>query len=776
MYIGDTDDGSGLHHCIQEVVDNSIDEALAGYCSAILVRLNTDGSCTVRDNGRGIPVDIHPEEGASGVEIVMTKLHAGGKFTDGNNYKVSGGLHGVGVSVVNALSSVLTVTVWRDGGAHSMEFRRGAPTAPLQRIGKSAGRRGTEVTFLPDDQMFAFIEFDAKLVARRLRELAYLNSGVTITFRDERPTLGGGEALEQIFHFEGGVREYVRDLDRDRKSVIEPISIAGEDEKSGISCEIALGWTDSYTETLKPYTNNIPQRDGGSHVAGLRSGMTRAFSTYIAGHPQFSKSKVEVSGDDIREGLTVVLSAKVPNPKFSSQTKDKLVTSQVKPVVEGIVMRDLSIWLDEHPVEAKMIIEKAQRAAQAREAARRARDVTRKKGSLDASSLPGKLADCQSKKPEESELFIVEGDSAGGSAKQGRDRFNQAILPLRGKILNVERARMDKLLNNNEVTALIAALGTGIGEDDFNPDRCRYHKIILMTDADVDGSHIRTLLLTLLFRQMLPLIERGYVYVAQPPLYKVKSGRKETYIADDAEMSGHLADLGIGACELTLRDGGVIKGAKLKKLFTQASKDKDLVDRVVSALNIDPSMAEAALAFGVLSSADRAARADALTAVARFLTAGDAEWSVHPSEDFALVRSEDGVDETYVIDPALLPTIMQQTIANAHDRLVSTYREIATFIAHGKPVQVFGPTSLVNAVMAAGRKGISIQRYKGLGEMNPEQLWETTLDPKNRILKQIRIDDQVRADSLFAQLMGDEVQYRRSTIEEASVDVLDLDV
>ena len=774
MYIGDTDDGSGLHHMVYEVVDNAIDEALAGYCSRIEVVLNHDGSVTVRDDGRGIPVDLHAEEGVSAAEVIMTQLHAGGKF-DQNSYKVSGGLHGVGVSVVNALSSVLKLRIWRDGFEHAMEFHHGDPVAPLARLGPCGARTGTEVTFLPSTQTFTRTEFDLATLEHRLRELAFLNSGVTLALTDARPV----EPVTTELHFEGGLAAFVGFLDRSKNALHPVITMSAERE--GVTVEVAMEWTDAYHETMLCFTNNIPQRDGGTHLAGFRGALTRTVNNYANESGIAKKEKVQLTGDDAREGLTCILSVKVPDPKFSSQTKDKLVSSEVRPIVEGIVGDKLQQWFEEHPAEAKRIVGKAFEAAAAREAARKARDISRK-GALGVSSLPGKLADCQERDPALSELFIVEGDSAGGSAKQGRDRKFQAILPLRGKILNVERARFDKMLGSAEIGTLIAALGTGIGTEDFDSEKARYHKIIIMTDADVDGSHIRTLLLTFFYRQMASLIEKGYLYIAQPPLYGLKRGKSVIYLKDDPALENHLIADGIQDAVLTLADGTQRTGADLAQLVEQARSARALLapmGRRVGNLMV----VEQAAILGVLRPEllDDPRRGEAAGALARrldgFEPPAERGWQgVVEPDGMAVTRRLRGVTQRYVLDVAILRSGEARRLDETTKALQDHYTRPATLTIKDEATQIAGPVALIEAVLAHGRKGVQIQRYKGLGEMNPEQLWETTLDPNVRTLLQVKPGMPEAAEEVFSTLMGDLVEPRREFIQANALKVSNLDV
>ena len=773
MYIGDTDDGSGLHHMVYEVVDNAIDESLAGFCDRIDVMLNGDGSVTVRDNGRGIPVDIHKEEGVSAAEVIMTQLHAGGKF-DQNSYKVSGGLHGVGVSVVNALSEHLDLKIWRDGKEHFMRFRMGDAEAPLKAVDDAHGKRGTEVTFLPSPIIFTKTVFDYATLEHRLRELAFLNSGVRLILTDAR----GVEPKQNEFHYEGGIEAFVRYLDRSKNALHEPpIVVTGE--KDGITVEVAMEWTDAYHETMLCFTNNIPQRDGGTHLAGYRAGLTRQVNRYAEESGIAKKEKVELTGDDVREGLTCVLSVKVPDPKFSSQTKDKLVSSEVRPIVEAVVNEKLGQWLEEHPGDARRIVAKVVEAAAAREAARKARELTRRKGALDISSLPGKLADCQERDPALSELFIVEGDSAGGSAKQGRDRRTQAILPLRGKILNVERARFDKMLSSAEIGTLIAALGTGIGSEEFDVAKSRYHKIIIMTDADVDGSHIRTLLLTFFYRQMPQLIEKGYLYIAQPPLYRAARGKSETYIKDDRALEEFLINLGLEGAVLRLGGGARIGGQDLRRVVDQATIALHLMEPLIRKVGSADVVEQAAI-LGALNP-QAAENPSVAQAIARRLDdlAPEAErgWIVGEKDGgFAFRRRLRGITESHVIDAALLRSTECHRLEAMKAELLETYGAPAVFLVKERETRINGPIGLSRAVMETGRKGLEIQRYKGLGEMNPEQLWKTTLDPNVRALLQVKVNHADEAEEVFSTLMGDLVEPRRDFIQTNALNVANLDV
>ena len=784
MYIGDTDDGSGLHHMVYEVVDNSIDEALAGHCDLIEVILNGDGSVTVRDNGRGIPVGIHAEEGISAAEVIMTQLHAGGKF-DQNSYKVSGGLHGVGVSVVNALSEWLELAIWRDGQEHRVRFSDGVTEAPLAVTGDSEGRTGTEITFLPSKKTFTMTEFDFATLEHRLRELAFLNSGVRLRLSDDRHA----EAKTVDLHYEGGLEAFVRYLDRTKSAIVEtPILISGE--RDGIVIEVALQWTDSYHETMLCFTNNIPQRDGGTHLAGFRAALTRQINGYAVSSGIAKREKVTLTGDDAREGLTCVLSAKVPDPKFSSQTKDKLVSSEVRPTVEALINERLDQYFEEHPAEARRIVAKVVEAAAAREAARRARELTRRKGALDVSSLPGKLADCQERDPTLCELFIVEGDSAGGSAKQGRDRRFQAILPLRGKILNVERARFDKMLSSAEIGTLITALGTGIGKDEFDIAKLRYHKIIIMTDADVDGSHIRTLLLTFFYRQMPELVERGHLYIAQPPLYRAKREGKPQYLKGDREMEDYLIDNGVAGGVLMLNadleggGGAQVAGPDLRGLVKTAVQAKHLMEplvrRVGNADVVAQTLIAGALNPEIIATPERAA--EAADYVARRLNAiapaNERGWRGSALEDggLAFVRTVRSLTERRTIDGPLLRSSEARRLDQMTEALQEIYTHAAVLRGKEREIRITGPGGLADAVFELGRKGVTIARYKGLGEMNPDQLWETTLDPEARALLQVKVAHTDEAASIFSTLMGDSVDPRREFIQSNALQVTNLDV
>lgn len=786
MYIGDTDDGTGLHHMVYEVVDNAIDESLAGHCDRIDVIINSDGSVTVKDNGRGIPVDMHPEEGVSAAQVIMTQLHAGGKFDD-NSYKISGGLHGVGVSVVNALSEHLDLTILRDGKEWTMRFKHGEAADDLKivREMEDGERNGTYVTFLPSTDTFTMTEFDFKTLENRLRELAFLNSGVNIHLQDHRPE-NSEEHLYSHLYFEGGIQSFVKYLDRTKKAIIAaPVSLDTFNEKEGVTVEVALEWTDAYHETMLCFTNNIPQRDGGTHLAGFRGALTRVLQKYADEKGLLKKEKIKLSGEDMREGLTCVLSVKVPDPKFSSQTKDKLVSSEVRPIVEGAVSEHLGTWLEENPADAKIIVGKIIEAASAREAARRARDLTRRKGVMDVSNLPGKLADCQSKDPSISEIFIVEGDSAGGSAKQARDRHNMAILPLRGKILNVERARFDRMLSSQEIGTLITALGTSIGPDEFDIDKARYHKIVIMTDADVDGAHIRTLLLTFFFRYMPEVIERGYLYIAQPPLFKVKRGKaSELYLKDERALEEYLIGQALKDTVLIDGSGDTRTGNDLSDIVFQAEKLRKSINSLAERAGNRRVVEQAAIAgaFDQDIFEDTAlgqAYADTVADRLNNIAAQNVKtWkgSFTPVGGYVLEWIRRGVKERIRIAAERIRSPDARRLHSAKDWISETFNAPAVLRDGDKAVATLnGPAALYDKVVEIGRKGLTIQRYKGLGEMNPEQLWETTLDPNVRTLLQVTIADAVKADEVFSTLMGDVVEPRREFIQDnalrAQVDI-----
>ena len=799
MYIGDTDDGSGLHHMVFEVSDNAIDEALAGHCDRIEITLNADGSVTVEDNGRGIPTGIHPEEGVSAAEVIMTQLHAGGKFentSDDNAYKVSGGLHGVGVSVVNALSEFLDLTIWRDGEEHYMRFAHGDAVAPLKKVGPApAGKKGTRVTFLPSPATFKITEFDFEKLEHRYRELAFLNSGVRLFLIDARHE----ERVEHELYYEGGIAAFVKYLDRTKVPLFpEPISVTGQRDDVGI--DVALEWNDSYYENVLPFTNNIPQRDGGTHLAAFRSALTRTLNNYAEKSGLMKKEKVQLTGEDMREGLTAIVSVKLPDPKFSSQTKDKLVSSEVRQPLESLMSDKMAEWLEENPANARAIIQKVIDAAAAREAAKKAREASRK-SVMGIASLPGKLADCQEKDPAKSELFLVEGDSAGGSAKQGRDRHFQAILPLRGKILNVERARFDRMLSSKEIGTLIQAMGTGIGRDDFNIEKLRYHKIVIMTDADVDGAHIRTLLLTFFYRQMPEIIANGHLYIAQPPLYKAARGRSEVYLKDDAALDDYLVDAGVAASRLD-NPAGARTGADLRALVDHARRMRSLMRYVPR--RYDPAIVEALALLGALEPGlPREQKVGAVGLAAAWLSRADPEsrWTGRVAEEggYHLERLWRGVTDHHIIEAAFLASQEARRLHALVSEEAEAYAQVGRLVAlprtaaqpepapeadpealpdlvSTKGVTVTRPSDLLEAILTVGRKGLSIQRYKGLGEMNAEQLWETTLDPENRAMLQVEIEQADLADEIFTALMGDVVEPRREFIQENALNVANLDV
>jgi DNA gyrase subunit B len=774
MYIGDTDDGSGLHHMVYEVVDNGIDEALAGHADFVRVKIHADNSVSVRDNGRGIPVDMHHEEGVSAAEVIMTQLHAGGKF-DQNSYKVSGGLHGVGVSVVNALSVWLELRIWRNGKEHYARFEHGETTEHLRVVGEAPGEKGTEVRFLASTDTFSNLDFDFHTLEKRLRELAFLNSGVRIILEDERPA----EPLRIELHYDGGVKEFVKYLDRSKQPMMpDPIYMTGE--KDGIGVEVAMWWNDSYHETVLPFTNNIPQRDGGTHLAGFRGALTRTLTRYATDSGIAKREKVNFTGDDAREGLTCVLSVKVPDPKFSSQTKDKLVSSEVRPAVENLVNEKLTEWFEEHPNEAKIIVGKIVEAALAREAARKARELTRRKNPMDVNFLAGKLKDCSEKDPSKTELFIVEGDSAGGSAQTGRDRGTQAILPLKGKILNVERARFDRMLGSQEIGNLVMALGTGIGRDEFNIEKLRYHKIILMTDADVDGAHIRTLLLTFFYRQMPELIEGGYLYIAQPPLYKVSRGKSEVYVKDQAALDAYLIDQGIEGAHLTLGSGEVIVGQDLRRIIDEARQLKRVLDafpthyprHILEQAAVAGAFVPGAVDADLQGVADRVAQRLDLIAVEY-----EKGWTGRITQDrgIRLARILRGVEEVRTLDGPMLRSGEARKTGSFTQALQAIYSTASTLERKDRRQAIYGPLGLLEGILEEGEKGLALQRYKGLGEMNPGQLWETTLDPDARTLLQVRVDDLTEADDIFTKLMGDVVEPRREFIQQNALSVENLD-
>jgi len=774
MYIGDTDDGSGLHHMVYEVVDNGIDEALAGHADAVTVKIHADSSVSVSDNGRGIPVDIHPEEGVSAAEVIMTQLHAGGKF-DSNSYKVSGGLHGVGVSVVNALSDWLELRIWRNGKEHVARFERGDTAKHLEVVGECGDQTGTEVRFLASTDTFSNLEYSFETLEKRLRELAFLNSGVRIILVDERPA----ERLKVELYYEGGVNEFVKYLDRSKSPVMEaPIYIVGE--KDDIGVEIAMWWNDSYHETVLPFTNNIPQRDGGTHVAGFRGALTRTINSYAQSSGIAKKEKVNFTGDDAREGLTCVLSVKVPDPKFSSQTKDKLVSSEVRPVVESLMNEKLAEWFEENPNVAKQVVSKIIEAAHAREAARKARELTRRKTAMDVNFLAGKLKDCSEKDPSKTEVFLVEGDSAGGSAQTGRDRQTQAILPLRGKILNVERARFDRMLGSQEIGNLVMALGTGIGRDEFNIEKLRYHKIVIMTDADVDGAHIRTLLLTFFYRQMPELIEGGYLYIAQPPLYKVARGKSEVYLKDQAALDDYLINQGVDGAVLKLGTGEELTGQDLTRVVEEARQLKRVLDafpthyprHILEQAAVAGAFVPGAVDADLQGVADKvAARLDAIA------LEYERGWQGRITQDHGirLARILRGVEEVRTLDGPMLRSGEARKTGSFTKSLQEIYSATGQLLRKDRSQLIHGPLDLLKAVLEEGEKGLSLQRYKGLGEMNPDQLWETTLDPDARTLLQVRVEDMVEADDLFTKLMGDVVEPRREFIQKNALSVENLD-
>ncbi|WP_386679229.1 DNA topoisomerase (ATP-hydrolyzing) subunit B [Loktanella sp. R86503] len=774
MYIGDTDDGSGLHHMVYEVVDNGIDEALAGHADHVSVKIHADGSVSVGDNGRGIPVDMHKEEGVSAAEVIMTQLHAGGKF-DSNSYKVSGGLHGVGVSVVNALSDYLELRIWRNGKEHYARFEGGYTTESLRVEGDANGRKGTEVRFLASLETFSNRDFDFHTLEKRLRELAFLNSGVRIILEDERPA----EPLRTELFYEGGVKEFVKYLDRSKSSILpEPIYVRGERDDIGI--EVAMWWNDSYNEMVLPFTNNIPQRDGGTHMAGFRAALTRTINAYAQSSGIAKKEKVSFTGDDAREGLTCVLSVKVPDPKFSSQTKDKLVSSEVRPAVENLVGEKLAEWFEENPQIAKVVVGKIVEAALAREAARKARDLTRRKTAMDVNFLAGKLKDCSEKDPSKTEVFLVEGDSAGGSAQTGRDRGTQAILPLKGKILNVERARFDRMLGSQEIGNLVMALGTGIGRDEFNISKLRYHKVIIMTDADVDGAHIRTLLLTFFFRQMPELIEGGYLYIAQPPLYKVARGKSEVYLKDQAAMDDYLIEQGIEGAMLRQGNGEEITGSDLRRVVEDARQLKRVLDafpthyprHILEQAAIAGAFAPGAVSADLQGVADKVATRLNLIALE-----WERGWQGRITQDHGirLARILRGVEEVRTLDGGLLRSGEARKTGTFTQALQDVYDLPAKLIRKDRSQLIHGPLDLLAAILEEGERGLSLQRYKGLGEMNPEQLWETTLDPDARTLLQVKVEDLAEADDLFTKLMGDVVEPRRVFIQDNALNVENLD-
>ncbi|MBO9475940.1 DNA topoisomerase (ATP-hydrolyzing) subunit B [Shimia sp. R11_0] len=774
MYIGDTDDGSGLHHMVYEVVDNGIDEALANHADHVRVKIHADSSVSVFDNGRGIPVDIHPEEGVSAAEVIMTQLHAGGKF-DSNSYKVSGGLHGVGVSVVNALSVWLELRIWRNGKEHYAKFEHGDCTEHLRVVQDCGDETGTEVRFMASTETFSNIDYSFDTLEKRLRELAFLNSGVRIILEDERPA----EPLRTELYYDGGVNEFVKYIDRHKTSLMEaPIYVKGE--KDDIGVEVAMWWNDSYHENVLPFTNNIPQRDGGTHIAGFRGALTRTLQKYAQESGIAKKEKITFTGDDAREGLTCVLSVKVPDPKFSSQTKDKLVSSEVRPAVEGLMNEKLTEWFEENPQTAKMIVSKILEAAHAREAARKARELTRRKTAMDVNFLAGKLKDCAEKDPSKTEVFLVEGDSAGGSAQTGRDRMTQAILPLRGKILNVERARFDRMLSSQEIGNLVMALGTGIGRDEFSLEKLRYHKVVIMTDADVDGAHIRTLLLTFFYRQMPELIEMGHLYIAQPPLYKVARGKSEVYLKDQAALDDYLINQGIEGAVLKLGNGMEMTGQDLARVVTEARQLKQVLDafpthyprHILEQAAIAGAFVPGAVDSDLQGVADKvAARLDLIA------LEYERGWQGRITQDHGikLARILRGVEEVRTLDGPMLRSGEARKSGSFTDSLQEVYGSPATLMRKDRSQIIHGPLDLLRAILEEGEKGLTLQRYKGLGEMNPDQLWETTLDPDARTLLQVKVEDMAEADDLFTKLMGDVVEPRREFIQKNALSVENLD-
>ncbi|MDC3144014.1 DNA topoisomerase (ATP-hydrolyzing) subunit B [Pelagibacteraceae bacterium] len=779
MYIGDTDDGSGLHHMVFEVVDNSIDEALAGHCDTISISLNADGSVSVEDNGRGIPIDTHEEEGVSAAEVIMTQLHAGGKF-DQDSYKVSGGLHGVGVSVVNALSNKLELNIFRDGKEYNIGFNNGDAVSPLKEIGKSANKKGTKVTFTPDNNIFTKTDFDAKVLEQRFREMAFLNPNVSLIFSDLREA----DKKETKYHYEGGIIEFVKFLDKSKKPIFnEPINVKGA--KNNIEVDCSMWWNDSYYEQVMTFTNNIRQKDGGTHLSGFRGALTRVINNYYEGGSSGKKNQISFNGDDIREGLTCVLSVKVQDPKFSSQTKDKLVSSEVRPVVESLINDKLTSWFEENPTIAKVIVQKIQKAAEAREAARKARELTRRKTALEITNLPGKLADCQEKDPKLSEIFIVEGDSAGGSAKQGRNRQNQAILPLRGKILNTWKSRQDKILGSTEIGTLITALGAGIGNQEFDVSKLRYHKVVIMTDADVDGSHIRTLLLTFFFKEMPELIKQGYLYIARPPLYKISKNKEEHYIMDDDELFEALIEYGIKDYTFESFDKKIFDAKKLQSLLIKIKNTQDLLKKIPD--RYDPKIIEQiAIAQGLdikNFNDDKKIAQVAADYIAKSLDSISEEYergwkgSFDFTEGYIFSRKVRGVTEERKIDLSLLKSQVIENLVKNYDEIFRLFEDTGKlFKDSSEPLNINSPSEILDQIVEVGKKGLTMQRYKGLGEMNPDQLWSTTLNPENRSLMQVKIDDEEITKSWFEDLMGENVAPRREFIESRATNVNNLDI
>ena len=781
MYIGDTDDGSGLHHMVFEVVDNSIDEALAGHCDTISISLNADGSVSVEDNGRGIPTDMHEEEGISAAEVIMTQLHAGGKF-DQDSYKVSGGLHGVGVSVVNALSNKLELNIFRNGKEYKIDFKNGDAVDPLKEVGDIKDKNGTKITFTPDNNIFTKTDFDAKVLGQRFREMAFLNPNVSLIFYDLREA----DKKETKYHYEGGITEFVKFLDKSKKPIFDdPINVTGI--KNNIEVDCSLWWNDSYYEQVMPFTNNIRQKDGGTHLSGFRGALTRVINTYYENNLANKKNQISFNGDDIREGLTCVLSVKVQDPKFSSQTKDKLVSSEVRPVVEGLINDKLTSWFEENPAVAKTVVQKIQKAAEAREAARKARELTRRKTALEITNLPGKLADCQEKDPKLSEIFIVEGDSAGGSAKQGRNRKNQAILPLRGKILNTWKSRQDKILSSTEIGTLITALGAGIGNQEFNVEKLRYHKVVIMTDADVDGSHIRTLLLTFFFKEMPELIRQGYLYIARPPLYKISKNKEEHYIMDDDELFEALIEYGIKDYSFESFDKKIYDSKKLHSLLLKIKEIQNLLSKLPDRYD-SKTIEQIAIAQGLdlnqksfqddPKNAQKAAEyiATSLDSISEEYERG---WSGSFDVDagYKFTRKVRGVTEERNIDLNLLQSQIIETLVKDYKETFSIFEDSGKLYRDSsEPIKINSPSEILDKIVEVGKKGLTMQRYKGLGEMNPDQLWSTTLDPDKRLLMQVTIDDEEITKGWFEDLMGENVAPRREFIESRATNVNNLDI